>query len=135
MSKRKQLRAQYIEGWEKMDAQMLLSSVSDDFIFDDPAESEAITKAKFESYMPTWPSKARALNAEFAFQITDKVVHDKDGILMEWYWWRLIGTEVEGAAVIKTTDNGVEYEKFAYYKTPWPLRSIGEAGGHQSNAK
>ena len=58
----------------------------------------------------------------FDFEIIDKVVQDKDGVLLEWYWWKLIGTEVEGAAVIKTTDEGVVFERLSYYKTPWPLR-------------
>lgn len=106
-----------------MDAELLLSAVSEGFIFDDPAEREPFTKLKLMNYMPTWPKKAKALGAEFEFEITDKVVQDKDGILLEWYWWRLIGIDVEGTAVIKTTDKGVEYERFAYYKTPWPLRT------------
>jgi hypothetical protein len=49
-------------------------------------------------------------------------VQDKDGVLLEWYWWKLTGTDVEGAAVIKTIDEGVEYERLFYFKTPWPLR-------------
>jgi hypothetical protein len=52
----------------------------------------------------------------------DKVVQDKDGVLLEWYWWRLVGTDVEGSAVIKTSDDGVISERLTYYRTPWPLR-------------
>ena len=88
MSKRSRLRAQYIEGWETMDADKLVSAVG----------------------------------AAFAFDIVDKVVRDEDGVLLEWYWWRLAGTDVEGAAVIKTTDEGVVFERLAYYRSPWPLR-------------
>ena len=122
MSKRAQLRAQYIEGWETMNAEKLVSAVTDAFEFDDPADPEPVTKTNLIGYMPVWPEKARALGATFDFEIIDKVVQDKDGVLLEWYWWKLIGTEVEGAAVIKTIDEGVVFERLSYYKTPWPLR-------------
>lgn len=122
MSNRAQLRAQYIEGWETMDAEKLISAVTDTFEFDDPADPEPITKANLVSYMPVWPEKAKALGGTFRFEIIDKVVQDRDGVLLEWYWWKLIGTDVEGAAVIKTIDQGVVLERLSYYKTPWPLR-------------
>jgi len=123
MSKRYGLRAQYIEGWVTMDAAKLVSSVTDDFVFDDPAEVTPITKAGLANYMPVWPEKARALGTQFDFHIVDKVVQDRDGVLLEWYWWRLAGTDVEGSAVIKTSDEGVVYERLTYYRTPWQLRA------------
>lgn len=122
MSKRARLRAQYIEGWETMDAEKLVSAVAEGFEFDDPTEPEPVTKAGLVDYMPKWPAKAQELGATFAFEIVDKVVRDEDGVLLEWYWWRLAGTDVEGAAVIKTTDEGVVFERLAYYRSPWPLR-------------
>ncbi len=122
MSKRAELRAQYIEGWDTMDAEKLVSAVADSFEFDDPSDPEPITKTNLISYMPVWPERAKALGAAFRFEIIDKVVQDKDGVLLEWYWWKLIGTDVEGTAVIKTTDEGVVSERLSYYKTPWPLR-------------
>ena len=122
MSKRAQHRARYIEGWNTMDAEKLLASVTDGFVFDDPAEPEPITKAMLAAYLPRWPEKAEALGALFAFDIIDKVIEDKDGVLLEWYWWQLAGTGVEGSAVIKTTDDGVISERLTYFKTPWPLR-------------
>ena len=122
MSKRERHRARYIDGWNRKDAEALLSSVTDDFQFDDPADPGPIGKADLVAYMPRWPGKAEKLGAAFEFEITDKVVEDRGGVLLEWYWWRLAGTEVEGAAVIKTTDDGVVSERLTYYKTPWPLR-------------
>jgi hypothetical protein len=55
--------------------------------------------------------------------MTDKVVEDRNGVLLEWYWWRLVGTDVAGAAVIRTTDQGVQSERLAYFQCPWPLRN------------
>jgi hypothetical protein len=122
MSRRARLRALYIEGWETMDAEKLVSAVADGFEFDDPADPEPVTKATLVDYMPRWPEKAETLGGAFAFEITDKVVQDEDGVLLEWYWWRLAGTDVEGTAVIKTTDEGVVSERLTYYRSPWPLR-------------
>lgn len=122
MSRREDLRARYIEGWNTMDAALLVSSVTEDFVFDDPAEPRLILKADLPDYLPVWPAKAAKLGARFEFEMTDKVVQDQGGILLEWYWWRLIGTDVEGAAVIRTTDEGVQSERLVYYRCPWPLR-------------
>ena len=122
MSKRAHHRARYIEAWNAMDAEMLLASVADDFVFDDPADPAPVTKAKLFAYMPVWPERAKALGAAFEFEIVDRVVRDEGGVLSEWYWWRLAGTEVEGMALIKTGDEGVLSERLAYYRTPWPLR-------------
>ncbi len=84
MSRRAQLRAQYIEGWETMDAEKLVSAVADDFEFDDPADPAPVTKSTLVDYMPRWSAKAEALGGTFAFDIIDKVVQDKDGVLLEW---------------------------------------------------
>jgi len=105
-----------------MDAAKLLASVTGDFAFDDPADAEPVTRATLVDYMPVWPGRAEALGAAFDFDIIDEVVRDRDGILLEWYWWRLTGTGVEGSAVIKTSDDGVISERLTYYRTPWPLR-------------
>lgn len=105
-----------------MDAAKILASVTDGFVFDDPAEPEPVTKETLVDYMPVWPKKAEALGAAFEFDMIDKVVQDKDGVLLEWYWWRLVGTDVEGSAVVKTSDDGVMSERLTYYRTPWPLR-------------
>jgi hypothetical protein len=122
MSKRSRHRARYIEAWDTMDAEMLLASVAEGFVFDDPADPAPVTKATLVAYMPVWPARAEALGTRFAFEMTDKVVRDEGGILTEWYWWRLAGTEVEGTALIRTGDEGVLRERLTYFRTPWPLR-------------
>jgi len=115
------MRALYIEGWNTMDAQKLLDSTTPDFIFDDPADPAAITKPELVAYMPVWPKRCAKLGATFDFHMTDKVIEDKDGILLEWYHWMLKGTNVEGTAQIKTCDDGVMFERLTYYRTPWKL--------------
>ncbi len=121
MSPREQQRARYIEGWNSMDAETLLASVTEDFFYDDPTEPTRITREMLVAYMPVWPEKAAALGAAFEFDMLDKVVQDRNGLLTEWYWWQLCGTDVEGSAVIKTCDRGVMWEKLTYFRMPWPL--------------
>ena len=77
--------------------------------------------------MPKWPAKAAALGAAFEFEIVDKVVRDDDGLLLEWYWWRLVGADVEGSAVIKTSDEGVMSERLTLGITRRPGRCAAEA--------
>ena len=121
-TRRERHRARYIDGWNFMDAEKLLASTTDNFVFDDPADQAPITKAKLVDYMPVWPARAKALGGAFEFDITDKVVQDEAGVLLEWYWWRLTGIDVVGSAVIKTSDEGVFSERITYFRTPWRLR-------------
>lgn len=114
-------RARYIDAWNAIDAEELVSSVSEDFVFDDPCEPELIGKSNLARFLPVWPEKLRKLGSGFDFQTIDKMVSDQDGCLTEWHGWRVPGQELEGSALIKTTDAGVMLEKFAYYRTPWPL--------------
>ncbi len=97
MSKRAELRALYIEGWNTMNAEKLVSAVADEFLFDDPADPEPVTKAALADYMPRWPERAKALGATFEFEMSDKVVQDRDGVLLEWHWWKLAGTATRKA--------------------------------------
>ena len=61
MSKRAQHRARYIEGWNSMDAGKLLSSTTENFVFDDPADPAPITKVDLVRYMPVWVERAQRL--------------------------------------------------------------------------
>jgi hypothetical protein len=51
-------------------------------------------------------------------EISDIVAQDKDGVFLQWDWWKFPGTNIEGAAMLKTTDEGVVYERIAYYTAP-----------------
>ena len=104
-----------------MDPERLVASITDDFRFDDPADPEPVTKETLVAYMPVWPEKAAALGGRFDFEMTSRIVNDTDGILTEWYWWILKGTSAEGAALIRTSDQGVMFEGLTYFRSPWPL--------------
>jgi len=52
-------------------------------------------------------------------------IFSKDGAIVSWHWWSFIGTNYEGSAVTRTTDEGVRYERITYYPiTPeFPVKS------------
>ena len=47
------------------------------------------------------------------------VVRDDDGTtLTNWTWWRIPGTKLEGAGLMKVTDQGVVSHRAAFYAIP-----------------
>ena len=59
MSKREEKRKAYGEGWDTWNADLLLSSLTDDFVFDDPAMPEPVIKANMEEYMAGWEDRVK----------------------------------------------------------------------------
>ena len=51
MTTRFELRTRYIEGWYELDADKLISSISHDFVFDDPAEPEPVNRKSLPEFM------------------------------------------------------------------------------------
>jgi hypothetical protein len=118
MSKRGNYRSLYAEGWQKLDVEMLLLAVADDFQMDDPALPDPVTKSTLQEYIASLRQELEALGTTTEFEISDSVEQDKDGVLLDWNWWKYPGTDLQGSAVIKTTDEGVVYERMAYYIAP-----------------
>ena len=118
MDRRAHFRAKYGKGWESMDAEIMLSAVADNFVLDDPAMPEPVTKATLTAYLAGWNERTKAAGATGQMEISDIVVQDKDGIRLEWNWWRFPGTDIEGAGLLKVTDDGVVAERVAYYVYP-----------------
>jgi len=54
--------------------------------------------------------------------MTEGVVQDRGAALVEGYRWRLVGTGVEGAALLRMKDDGMQFEELADFRTPSPLR-------------
>ncbi len=118
MSKRAYYRTLYDEGWKTLDGEKLILAVADSFELDDPALPEPVTKATLAEYIASWDERLKAAGATGEMEISDIVAQDKDGVLLDWNWWKYPGTDMEGAAMIKTTDEGVAYERMAYYTAP-----------------
>ena len=115
MTTRFELRKRYIEGWYELDADKLMSSTSQDFIFDDPAESEPVSRELLPDYMIRWDKRTRSLGATNVWNLSDEVRQDSDGILTDWEWWELVGTDLRGMAIVKTRDDGVFFERITYF--------------------
>ena len=50
MPERTDKRKAYGEGWDTWNEDLLLSSLTEDFVFDDPAMPEPVTKANMAEY-------------------------------------------------------------------------------------
>ena len=115
MTTRFELRTRYIEGWYELDADKLMSSTSQDFIFDDPAEPEPVSRELLPDYMIRWDKRTRSLGATNVWNLSDEVRQDSDGILTDWEWWELVATDLCGMAIVKTRDDGVFFERITYF--------------------
>jgi len=112
MTKRTELRALHIAGWYEKDAAKLLQATRADYQFDDPAEPAPVTQDGLAGYMLRWDAHAGGHNNRI---LQDEVRQDKDGILTDWMWWAVVGTDLTGAAVVKTSDKGLFLERIAYF--------------------
>lgn len=98
-----------------MDTGLLLAATATDFVFEDPAEPGPVTRAMLTDYMQRWDSRARAAGSDNQWILSHETRADNDGILTDWEWWEVIGTELQGAAVVLTNDSGVFLERITYF--------------------
>ena len=96
MSKRVELRERYLQGWYQMDAELLLTSTAENFIFDDPVEPEPVSRDMLGAYMLRWDKRMQALGADNHWDLTHEIREDRDGILTDWEWWQVSGTGIVG---------------------------------------
>jgi len=115
MSKRSEIRTRYMQGWYNLDADLLLETTSPEFVFDDPVEPEPVTRAMLVDYMHRWDARTRGLGSSNEWILSNEVREDNDGILTDWEWWELAGTSLHGAAIVKTSDKGVLFERITYF--------------------
>ena len=114
-SKRIELRENYIQGWYQMDIDRLLATTTADFIFDDPAQPEPVTRATLADYMQHWDTRAGTLGGDNEWSLTHLSRIDENGVLTDWEWWQVAGTSIQGAAVVITGDDGVQLERITYF--------------------
>lgn len=98
-----------------MNAGLLLATTTSDFIFDDPAESTPVTRDGLEAYMHRWDQRTRAQGATNEWVLSLESRQDNDGILTDWEWWELVGSDLSGSAVVQTCDAGVMFERITYF--------------------
>ena len=115
MTTRFEFRARYIEGWYELDADKLISSTSYAFLFDDPAEPKPVNRESLPEYMIRWDKRTRLLGATNIWNLCDEVRQDSDGILTDWEWWELVGTDLCGMAIVKSRVEGGGFERITYF--------------------
>jgi len=116
MSERERLRLLYMDGWYESDAEKLLAATAEDFIFDDPAEPELVTRDMLAAYMNRWNARVERLGNTGDWELQNHIIQDKDGIREEWHWWQLHGTGLQGSAFVRNSDAGVHFERITYSK-------------------
>ncbi len=118
MSVREEMLKEYLAGFQSMDPERSLRVAAPDFHILDGALEAPVSRADFPDYMLGWDDRMKALGGTGRYEISDEVVQDLDDCLLRWAWWKFIGTDIEGSALVKVTHDGVAYAKFAYFKTP-----------------
>ena len=98
-----------------MDAEQLLATTSEEFIFDDSFEAQPVTREQLPDYMLRWDQRSRELGGNNQRRITHHIRQDKDGILTDWEWWELLDTSLQGAAIVLTGNEGVLLERITYF--------------------
>jgi len=110
--------SRYADWWMKGDPEIILGSVSSDYVFDDPNEGQ-ITKEKFTTYMSQLKesvSSLRGTESETQFmELSEVVSHEEEDGLTAWCWWEIPGTEIKGSGLIKVGPEGVRSERITYY--------------------
>jgi hypothetical protein len=114
-SNRIKLRNTYMQGWYQMDLDMLLATTAPEFIFDDPAEPEPVTRDTLPGYMQRWHARMCAAGGDNEWRLTHQSRQDQGGVLTDWEWWQVLGTNFQGAAVVLTGDTGVILERITYF--------------------
>ena len=104
-----------MQGWYQMDIDLLLGSTSPEFVFEDPVEEESVDRLNLQAYMWRWDQRMRALGGNNQWHLSHQQRVDKDGILTDWEWWQVLGTEAQGAALVLTGDAGVILERITYF--------------------
>ena len=115
MTDRFEHRATYIAGWYELDEEKLLASTHPDFIFDDPRETAPVNRDELGNYMRRWDNWTRGLGATNTWELSHEVRQDENGLLTDWEWWELVGTDIQGMAFVITGDDGVMLEKITYF--------------------
>jgi hypothetical protein len=107
----------YLRGWELGDGVLSQSVTVDDFYYDDP-QSRRIFKDEFVQFVEDFKSAAIEMGGELDanpfLQYSDVVIDKSTSPVTVWCWWQAVGTELQGAALVKVDERGVLREKIAY---------------------
>ncbi len=116
----------YLEGWRTGNGATSLTATVHDFYYDDPATGR-IDRDGFVEFVEDF----KRLGAELSggkvptpFLEYTNIVIGNTNPATAWCWWRVCGTDFQGAAVIRFSDAGVISERIAYFTSdpvPTPI--------------
>ena len=101
----------------KGDASLIVDSLADDFILDDP-NSGQVSKSAFHEYivgLKAQVEQVRTSPQTRFMDITEVVTKEEGDLLVAWCWWEIPGTAIQGTGLIKVSEQGVVSERLAYY--------------------
>ena len=117
-TKRAALLHEYLAGVQSMDPERAMQAAAPEFRWHDGMVAEPITRDRFAEYLTGWGDRMRSIGGTGRYEVSDELSADQDGHILRWAWWKFVGTDVEGSALLKVGDQGVIYEKIAYFKPP-----------------
>ena len=124
----------YLEGWRTGDAEKSLRATAAEFFYDDPATGR-VHRENFVEFVEAF----KAAGAELAggqlpspfLQYSNLTVGDTNPATA-WCWWRVTGTDFQGAAVIRFNDDGILSERIAYFTENPVATAIPSTGDKES---
>ena len=106
----------YAKGWTEGDVDVVLQSLADEYIMDDP-NSGRISKGNFSSYFTSFKNQVdpmRDKNRPF-MEVSEVLSQEAEGVLTAWVWWLVPGTPIQGGGLIKVGEQGVLSERLTFY--------------------
>ena len=107
----------YAEGWTAGDARIIVSSLDDKYVMDDPNAGK-ISKQAFSEYLAGFWQQVEAIRGKVdqpILELSELVTQEAEGILTAWVWWLVPGTDIQGSGLIKVGDRGVLSERLTFY--------------------
>ena len=114
--KRMDLLKEYLAGVQSMDPERAMRVAAPDYRWYDGMVAEPITKEQFSEYLLNWEDRMRSIGGTGRYEVSDELLADQGGHILRWAWWKFVGTDVAGSALLKVGNEGVIYEKIAYFK-------------------
>jgi len=118
MSRRREFLDGYNAGTRAMDPDRAMEFAAPDFKFLDGALDYVITRENFAEYLLGWEERMQSIGGTGRYEASEELSQDLEDVLLSWGWWKFHGTNIEGSALIKVSDEGVVFEKIAYYRMP-----------------
>lgn len=82
------------------------------FQFNDPAEPAPGARDGLAACTTRWDGHPGGPDD---WILQDEVRQAKDGILTDWMWWAVVGTDLTGAALVMTSHEGVFLERITHF--------------------